>query len=97
MGGVCRFELDDKSAWQLRDELLNGELIYMLHEDQVLIERWRCQYNTQRPHWALVPEEGGDPWVPAEVYAVGRTIQIPRWQHWARAAQARLEELMSVA
>jgi hypothetical protein len=35
--------------------------------------------------------------MPAEVYAGGRTIQIPRSQQWARAAQARLEELMSVA
>ena len=38
---------------QLRDELLNGELFYTLHEAQVLIERWRHQYNTQRPHSAL--------------------------------------------
>ena len=38
---------------QLRDELLNGELFYTLHEAQVLIERWRRQYNTQRPHSAL--------------------------------------------
>jgi transposase InsO family protein len=35
---------------KLRDELLNGELFYTLHEAQVLIEQWRCQYNTQRPH-----------------------------------------------
>ena len=38
---------------QLRDELLNGELFYTLHEAQVLVERWRRQYNTQRPHSAL--------------------------------------------
>jgi transposase InsO family protein len=38
---------------KLRDELLNGELFYTLHEAQVLVERWRCQYNTQRPHSAL--------------------------------------------
>ncbi len=37
----------------LRDELLNGELFYTLHEAQVLVERWRRQYNTQRPHSAL--------------------------------------------
>jgi len=37
----------------LRDELLNGELFSTLHEAQVLIEQWRCQYNTQRPHSAL--------------------------------------------
>ena len=38
---------------QFRDELLNGELFYTLHEAQVLVERWRRQYNTQRPHSAL--------------------------------------------
>jgi transposase InsO family protein len=52
------------------------------------------RYNTLRPHWALVPEEGGDPLVPADVYAGGRTIRIPRWQDWARAARARLETLL---
>jgi hypothetical protein len=34
------------------------------------------------PLWALVPEEGGDPLVPAEVYADGCSIQIPRCQDW---------------
>ena len=38
---------------KLRDELLNGELFYTLREAQVLIERWRVFYNTQRPHSAL--------------------------------------------
>ena len=38
---------------KLRDELLNRELFYTLHEAQVLVERWRQRYNTQRPHSAL--------------------------------------------
>lgn len=54
-------------------------------------------YNQRRPHWALVPQDGGDPWVPAEVYAGDRPIQIPRWQQWARAAQAKLEKMMQEA
>ena len=66
------------------------------HARECLAE-FRERYNSLRPHWALVPEEGGDPWVPAEVYADGRTIQIPRWQRWARAAQAKLEEMLAVA
>ena len=37
----------------LRDELLNGELFYTLHEAQVLVERWRHGYNTHRPQSAL--------------------------------------------
>ena len=38
---------------KLRDELLDRELFYTLTEAQVLIERWRRQYNTVRPHRAL--------------------------------------------
>lgn len=58
------------------------------------LAEFRQRYNERRPHWALVPEDGGDPWVPAEVYAGGCTIQIPRWQAWARAAQAKLEKMI---
>lgn len=38
---------------KLRDEFLNGEIFYTLLEAQVLIERWRKYYNTERPHSAL--------------------------------------------
>jgi len=38
---------------KLRDELLNGEIFYTLKEAQILIERWRQDYNTVRPHSAL--------------------------------------------
>jgi transposase InsO family protein len=38
---------------KFRDELLNGESFYTLKEAQVLIERWRLEYNTFRPHSAL--------------------------------------------
>ena len=38
---------------KLRDECLNMEIFYTLKEAQVLIEQWRCFYNTQRPHSAL--------------------------------------------
>ena len=38
---------------KLRDELLNGEIFYTLKEAQVVIESWRCHYNTLRPHSAL--------------------------------------------
>ncbi len=38
---------------KLRDELLNGEIFYTLKEAQILIERWRQEYNTVRPHSAL--------------------------------------------
>lgn len=38
---------------KLQDELLKGEIFYTLKEAQVLIERWRIDYNTIRPHSSL--------------------------------------------
>ena len=38
---------------KLRDELLNGEIFYTLKEAQILIEQWRMEYNTIRPHSSL--------------------------------------------
>lgn len=38
---------------KLRDELLNGELFYTLHEARVIVGGWRQRYNTHRPHSAL--------------------------------------------
>ena len=37
---------------KLRDELLDREIFYTLTEAQILIERWRREYNTVRPHTA---------------------------------------------
>src|SRR5271168_1083995 len=38
---------------KLRDECLNGEIFYSLKEAQIVIEKWRVEYNTKRPHSAL--------------------------------------------
>jgi transposase InsO family protein len=38
---------------KLRDELLNRELFMTLREAQVLVERWRQEYNQVRPHSSL--------------------------------------------
>jgi transposase InsO family protein len=38
---------------KFRDELLNGEIFDTVLEGQVLIERWRRDYNQKRPHSAL--------------------------------------------
>ena len=38
---------------KFRDELLDREIFYTLTEARILIERWRRQYNTVRPHSAL--------------------------------------------
>ncbi len=61
--GVKTLYIEPGSPWEngyiesfngkLRDELLNGELFYTLLEAQVLIEHWRRECNTIRPHSAL--------------------------------------------
>jgi len=38
---------------RMRDELLNGEIFFTLKEAEILIEMWRKEYNTVRPHSAL--------------------------------------------
>ena len=38
---------------KLRDELLDREIFFTLTEAKILIERWRGEYNTVRPHSAL--------------------------------------------
>ena len=38
---------------KLRDELLNGEIFYTVHEAKVLAEMWRRHYNQVRPHSSL--------------------------------------------
>jgi hypothetical protein len=43
----------------------------------------------------LVPEEGGDPLVPEEVYTGSRSIEIPRWQGRARGAKKKLDQMLA--
>jgi transposase InsO family protein len=38
---------------RFRDELLDRELFYSVAEARVLAERWRMEYNDQRPHSSL--------------------------------------------
>ena len=61
--GTATLYIEPGSPWEngycesfngkLRDECLNGEIFYSLKEAQVVIEQWRVQYNTVRPHSAL--------------------------------------------
>ncbi len=61
--GVKTLFIEPGSPWEngyiesfngkLRDELLNREIFDTLLEAKVLIERWRVEYNTWRPHSAL--------------------------------------------
>ena len=66
------------------------------HARECLAEFHR-RYNVDRPHWALIPEAGGDPWTPEEVYAGGLAIQTPKWQTWAIKAKAELDRLRQEA
>ena len=53
-------------------------------------------YNGRRPHGALVPEQGGDPVTPHEVYVGGVKVTIPKGPGRAQAARARLDEMLAV-
>jgi transposase InsO family protein len=61
--GVTTLFIEPGSPWEngyvesfnarLRDELLDGEIFTTLFEAKVLIENWRREYNTIRPHSSL--------------------------------------------
>jgi putative transposase len=61
--GVKTLFIEPGSPWEngynesfngkLRDEVLNREIFYSLKEAQVIIERWRQEYNVYRPHSSL--------------------------------------------
>lgn len=61
------------------------------------LAEFRERYNRVRPHWALVPESGGDPVPPEDVYLRRVTPQLPRWQGWAQAAKDKLDRLTQAA
>jgi transposase InsO family protein len=48
--GVPDYIRSDNGSEFTGDELLNGEIFNTLKEAQMLIEQWRKEYNTVRPH-----------------------------------------------
>jgi putative transposase len=80
----------------LKEEEVYWNLYESLAQCRESLARFHRRYNTERPHWALVPEDGGDPLTPEEVYAHGLAVKLPRWQKWAVAAQKKLEELRAL-
>jgi transposase InsO family protein len=58
------------------------------------LQKYRDVYNTVRPHWALRPEDGGDPVTPEDVYRNGITATIPAWQKWAVTAREKLKGML---
>ena len=63
------------------------------HARECLAE-FRERHNHRRPHWALIPVDGGDPVTPADVYVDGLVTKLPRWQGWAREVKAKLEAML---
>ena len=81
--GVEMLFIEPGSPWEngynesfngkLRDELLNGEIFYSLAEAAVLVEQWRCEYNTVRPHSAC----GGFPPAPEAIKPSPWFLRMP--------------------
>jgi len=78
--------------------LKEEEVYWRLYDNpahaRVCLEEFRLRYNTIRPHWALIPLQGGDPMTPHDVYIEGKAIGIPKWQGWAKSAKAKLDKMM---
>ncbi|MCC6148598.1 MAG: IS3 family transposase [Anaerolineaceae bacterium] len=61
--GVKTLFIEPGSPWEngyiesfngkLRDELLNSEIFYTLEGAKIILEQWRIQYNTVRPHSSI--------------------------------------------
>ena len=79
--------------------LKEEEVYWRLYDDprhaRRCLAEFRERYNGRRPHWALVPEGGGDPVTPEDVYVNGLAVGIPKWQGWARGAKAKLNQMIA--
>ena len=81
--GVEMLFIEPGSPWEngynesfngkLRDELLNGEIFYSLAQAAVLVEQWRREHNTVRPHSAC----GGFPPAPEAIKPSPWFLRMP--------------------
>ena len=74
---------------KLRDELLNREIFFTLTEAKVLVERWRQEYNTRRPHSSL----GYRPPAPETIATAPPPGEVPLPHSWDLAAKGLTLEL----
>jgi putative transposase len=81
----------------LKTEEVYWKLYRSPGEARESLEVFRRRYNDVRPHWALIPIEGGDPVTPTDVYIHGQAVQLPKWQGWAKAARKKLEDMVADA
>jgi transposase InsO family protein len=79
-----------------REEVYWREYDNPSHAKECLAE-FRERYNERRPHWALVPEDGGDPHTPYEVYVDQVRTKIPKWQGWAKGAKEKIEKMQEAS
>ncbi|NRA67351.1 MAG: transposase [Pseudobacteriovorax sp.] len=81
---------------RLHGTLKKEEIYWHLYESpehaRQSLEKFRQRYNKVRPHWSLVPKDGGDPLTPFEVYTSEAECKIPKWQGWAKAAKEKIDE-----
>ena len=95
--GVKTLFIEPGSPWEngynesfngtLRNELLKREIFYSLEEAKVLIEQWRREYNTHRPHSSLgyrTPGPRSDPARPkaAQPTSASWTTPQPKGGAW---------------
>jgi hypothetical protein len=59
---------------KLRDEFLNGEILYSMKELRILAERWRVHFNTVRPHSSLGYRQ------PAPEAWVAKSWGVEKWK-----------------
>ena len=78
----------------LKQEEVYWRLYDSPSEARQCLAEFRRRYNTKRPHWALVPEAGGDPLTPEDVYTQGLSVRLPAWQPWAKQAKQQLDQMM---
>ena len=81
----------ERSHRALQEEEIHWQLYDSPAHARTCIAAFRQRSNERRPHWALVPEGGGDPVTPRDVYVTGCCITVPNWQPWAVAAKAKLD------
>ena len=79
----------------LKEEEVYWRLYDNPHHAEQCLKEFHRRYNTIRPHWSLIPQGGGDPMTPYDVYVDGKTIQIPKWQAWAKGAKAKLDAMIT--
>lgn len=77
----------------LKSEEVYWKLYASPAEARESLAAFRLRYNEVRPHWALIPSEGGDVVTPMDVYVHGQEVQLPKWQGWAKAARKKLAQM----